>query len=152
MKFWTIALFCLFTLTASSQTTWKTYPHKNGFTLQLPDYFKEGLLVAGGTLQWYPTDIDNDISVTVEIWGEGTQASLQTSYEQELQTAEEVVYKTIKPGWYVISGYMTDGIRFICYQKSIIKNNVLYHLRIRYPENRKALFDGILGKIAASFK
>jgi len=29
-----------------SQKTWKTFNHKNGFSIQLPDNFKEDILVA----------------------------------------------------------------------------------------------------------
>lgn len=145
-------IFCLIAFTAKSQSAWKTFNHKNGYTLQLPDYFKEGSLVAGGTLQWYPTKLDNDISVTVEMWGNGTQEELQSYYNNDLKSEKGITYKIIKPTWYVISGHLTDGIEFIFYQKSIIRNGALYHLRIRYPENQKQLFDGILGKISASFK
>ncbi|MFX1705562.1 hypothetical protein PV783_16465 [Chitinophaga sp. CC14] len=145
-------ILCLTALTGKSQTTWKTFNHKNGFTIQLPDYFKEGLLVAGGTLQWYTTDIDHEISVTVEMWGNGTQKELQSYYDNDLKSDKRVVYKTIKPMWYVISGHEMDGIPYIFYHKSIIRSGLLYHLRIRYPENEKLLFDKILGKISASFK
>lgn len=145
-------MLCLAGLSGKSQTTWKTYDHPNGFTLQLPDYFREGLLVAGGSLQWYPADMDHDIGVSVEMWGNGTQAELLSSYEQDIKSYPRTVYKTIKPGWYVMSGHLTDGIEFIFYNKTIIKNGVQYHLRIRYPVDQKKRFDDILGKISASFK
>lgn len=147
-----VVMLCFSTLTGSSQTNWKTFKHKNGYSLQLPDYFKEGLLVAAGTLQWYPTDIDPEISVTVEMWGDGTQAELQSDYNSRLKSEKDVVYSVIKPNWYVISGHEEDGIEFIFYLKSIIKNDTKYNLRIRYPKNQKARMDAILGKIAASFK
>ncbi|SEW52177.1 hypothetical protein [Chitinophaga arvensicola] len=145
-------LLCFATHAANAQTAWKTFKHKNGFSLQLPGYFKEGLLVAAETLQWYTTDLDREISVTVEMWGHRTQADFQSDYNRNLKSEKDIVYSVIKPNWYVISGHEKDGIDYIFYQKSILKNDTQYHLRIRYPENEKARMDTILGKISASFR
>lgn len=148
-------LFAGFILTglssfASAQTTkWKIFTHHNGFTIQLPAYFKKGLLVAGGTLQYYEATSYGSVSVSVETFGIGTVTELQSSYETDVKNYSNISYKVLKSTWYVISGQDDQGI---FYNKSIIKNGVQHHLRISYPPNQKAVFDGLLSKITASFK
>lgn len=58
---------------AKAQASWKIFTHHNGFTIQLPAYFKKGLLVASGTLQYFDNSINKDISVSVEIFGMARQ-------------------------------------------------------------------------------
>lgn len=132
--------------TAIGQTTWKTFSHKNGFTILLPDYFNTGLLIAGGTLQYYSTELDDQIYVSIETGGKPEE--LQASFERDLQS-DEITYKVIKPTWYVISGKQEGDI---FYNKTITKNGVLQYLRIRYPVKDKTIMDDIIPKIAASFK
>ena len=133
---------------ANSQAKWKTFTHSNGFTIQLPSYFKKGLLVAAGTLQYFNNSIDNQISVSVESFGNGTNSDLKSSFNDDLKSHKGIAYKIFKRNWYVISGQNEDCI---FYNKSIIKNGVQHHLRITYPTNRKVLFDTILKKISSSF-
>lgn len=133
----------------SAQTAWKTFTHHNGFTLQLPGYFKKGLLVASGTLQYFDTKIDKNILVSVETFGIGTTAELQDSYNNDLKLYKGVSYNVLKPAWYVLSGQNEEGI---FYNKSIIKHGLQHHLRIIYPATQKPLFDSILSRISFSFK
>jgi hypothetical protein len=130
MKYIITFLLCLFSTQAVSQTTWKTFNHKNGFTIQLPDYFKTGLLVAGETLQYYTTEKDNQIYLNVETAGEGTQETLQSSFNADLKS-DEIAYKLLKPTWYVVSGKQEGDI---FYNKTIIKDGVLYCLNYSYSE------------------
>jgi len=132
----------------TAQTVWKTFNHENGFTIQLPNYFSKGLLVAAGTLQYFDNKIDDSISLSVESFGHGNSAELQSTYENDLTTYKGISYKVIKPNWYVISGQNEEGI---FYNKSIIRNGVQHHLRITYPVHEKALFDAILPRLSSSF-
>lgn len=139
-------------LNAQTPEKWKTYNHKNGYTIQLPDFLEEGLLVAGGSLQWYTTKTNNEVEVTVEWWGNGSQDELEASYLRELKTYPDAIYKVLKPGWFVISGREKEEPYNIYYNKTINKNGRSFHLRITYPETSKALMDKVLGRISASFK
>ncbi len=142
------ALLISVTNSANSQTKWKTLTHSNGFTIQLPSYFKKGLLVAAGTFQYFDNSIHNQISVSVESFGNGTNSDLKFSFNDDLKSHKGIIYQLFKRNWYVISGQNEDGI---FYNKSIIKNGVQHHLRITYPINKKVLFDTILKKISSSF-
>ncbi|MCU7548748.1 hypothetical protein OCK74_06445 [Chitinophagaceae bacterium LB-8] len=132
-----------------AQTHWRTFDHKNGYTIQLPSYFSTGLLVAGGTLQWYDNTKDKEIEITVETFGNSSLGNLMGEFDSEQSTFTKVSYRVLKPSWYVISGESEQGIS---YMKTILKNGVLYHLRITYPPTQKLLMDTWIPKIAASFK
>jgi hypothetical protein len=136
-------------ISGNAQIIWKTFTHHNGFTIQLPNYFKKGLLVASGTLQYFDNSLDSNITVSVESFGIGTTLELEASYSGDLKLYKGVSYKVLKPTWYVLSGQNEEGI---FYNKSIIKDKMQYHLRIQYPPVRKAFFDKVLGQISASFK
>ncbi|HVF81475.1 MAG TPA: hypothetical protein VM884_06060 [Flavisolibacter sp.] len=134
---------------SNAQVTWKAFSHHNGFSVQLPHYFKKGLLVASGTLQYFDNSLDSNISVSVETFGIGTKVELQASFNSDLKLYKGISYKVLKPAWYVISGQNDEGI---FYNKSIIKGGVQHHLRMQYPPAQKAIFDTLLGKISASFR
>lgn len=142
-------LCCSVFTTARSQTGWKTFHHKNGFTIQLPSSFSLGLLAAGETLQWFDNSFDKQIELTVETFGNGRVGALKKEFESEQSTFTTVSYKVLKPSWYVISGEDEQGISYL---KTILKNGVLHHLRITYPPSQKAMMNGWIPKIAASFK
>ncbi len=144
-----LMLLLTFQTLVNAQTNWKTFVHHNGFSIQLPSYFKKGLLVASGTLQYFDNSRDSTISLTVESFGIGTTAELQTSYTSDLKMYEGISYKVNKGTWYVLSGQNSEGI---FYNKSMIKNSLQYHLRINYPLSQKPLFDAILSRISSSFK
>ena len=133
----------------NTQTTWKTFTHHNGFTIQLPHYFKKGLLVASGTLQYFDNSLDSNSTVSVESFGIGTEEELKSSYNGDLKLYKGISYKVLKPAWYVISGQNEEGV---FYNKSIIKNKMQHHLRIQYSVNRKPLFDTLLARVSTSFK
>ena len=143
-------LFFSFCVTVGhTQTVWKTFNHKNGFTIQLPKYFSPGLLVAAGTLQWFDNSVDKNILVTVESFGNGTQSDLQSSFLSTQKTFTLVTYKVRNPTWFVVSGQDDMGISYV---KTIIRNGIQHQFRITYPPSQKALLDKIIPKISASFK
>jgi hypothetical protein len=53
-----IFISALLRTNANAQTAWKTFRHENGFTIQLPNDFKKGLLVAAGTLQYFDNSVN----------------------------------------------------------------------------------------------
>lgn len=135
--------------TGYSQTTWKTFNHKNGFTIILPSYFSSGLLVAVGTLQWFTDDLDKEIQLTVESFGIENKNQLLSDYQSEQTTFKKVTYKIYRQTWFVISGEDEMGISYV---KKIIRNGIQHELRISYPPNKKAIYDTLLSKISASFQ
>jgi hypothetical protein len=135
------------TFLCSGQTKWKTINHTNGFHIQLPTYFKQGLLVASGTLQYYDNTLDSTIVVTVETFGRGTKEALHQEYKDELQRGN-VTYSVLKPNWFVVSGTDDEGMFYL---KTIISKGMMHHLRISYPPDNKSEADKSLAKIAASF-
>lgn len=142
-----ILIFCLNCV--NGQTKWKTFDSEYGITIELPEYFSKGILVAGGTLQWFNNTIDEDIQLSIESFGNGTIKDLNESYKNDLKNEKNVTYKAKKNTWYVISGINENGI---FYNKSIIKNGIQFHLRIIYQEKNKKLVDNLIGRISSSFK
>jgi hypothetical protein len=128
---------------------WKTFRHPNGFSLQLPPAFKEGLLVAGNTLQWYACDTCKEVEVSVEAFGSGEAGQLSKALEERRQTFRTVTYQVLRSTWFVVSGLTTEGISYV---KAIVKNGRLYTLYITYPAERQQLLNGWLPRIAASFR
>jgi len=146
-----LALFLILIVLCSTeskgQLKWKTFTHKNGFSISLPNYFKQGIYVA--TLQYYDNNLDSTIDLAVETVGSGTKADLIKNYNSEIQSNKKISYSLLKAKWYVVSG-IDDNI--IYYDKIILKHDILYRLTIRYPSEKKETVDKILGKIAESFK
>jgi hypothetical protein len=142
-------LLLLYLNFVNGQTNWKTINLQNGITIELPEYFSKGILVAGGTLQWFNNTIDDDIQLSIESFGNGTIKDLQESYKSDLENEDNITYKIKKDTWYVISGKNENGI---FYNKSIIKNGIQFHLRIIYQEKNKHIVETLLGKISSSFK
>jgi hypothetical protein len=139
--------FCLLSIHGTAQTVWKTFNHKNGFTIQLPDYFSKGIYVA--LIQYFDNTIDQDISLSVESSGNGTPAEFQSSFDNDLSVYKGISYKIFKPTWYVISGQNEDSI---FYNKTIIRNGIQHHLCISYPAREKALFDAIRPRLSLAFR
>lgn len=133
---------------SSSSDSWKTFNHKYGFALELPNYFKEGSLTASG-IQYYINDLNDNITIMVETVGEGSNASLKDDYQFQLKSSEGCDYKILKDNWFVLSGQDKEGIY---YQKTILKNGQTHYLSIRYPTTQKDIFDNILPRISKSFK
>jgi hypothetical protein len=136
-----LVLFC------SAQEKWKHIDHSNGFHLQIPSYFKTGLLVAAGTLQYFDDTADSSITVTVETFGKGTTGALQQQYKSELQRGQ-VTYSVLKPNWFVVSGTDNEGV---FYFKTIVSKGLMHHLRISYPLQKRIEANLFLAKMAASF-
>lgn len=148
-----LAILMIYNANAQTPITWKTYNHRQGYTIQLPDSFTETVLAAGGSIQWYDSKIDEKIQITVECGPDGTQKEMDEDFNRKsTYDYYNVLYSVVKPGWYVVSGRETDNPEIIFYIKGIIKNGKNYCLRIRYPEKSKGLVDPFLGKISASFK
>lgn len=128
--------------------SWKTFNHKFGYTIQLPNYFSMGPLTASN-IQYYTTDLDENIMIGVESLGEGSQTSIIKDYQTYLRTTEGITYKILKENWFVISGQNGNDI---FYYKMIVKKNQTHFLMITYPKVQKDLFDNILPRISKSFE
>jgi hypothetical protein len=133
----------------NGQTKWITFDSEYGSTIELPEYFSKGLLVAGGTLQWFNNTIDDDLQLSIESFGNGTIKDLSESYQSDLKNETNITYKVKKNTWYVISGKNEEGF---FYNKSIIKNGIQFHLSIIYQEKNRQLVEKLIGRISASFK
>lgn len=133
----------------NGQTKWKTFDSEYGSTIELPEYFSKGLLVAGGTLQQFNNTIDDDLQLSIESFGNGTIKDLSESYQSDLKNETNVTYKVKKNTWYVISGKNEEGF---FYNKSIIKNGIQFHLSIIHQEKNRQLVEKLIGRISASFK
>lgn len=118
MKNILFVLLIFYVNSINGQNKWKTFDSEYGITIELPEYFSKGILVAGGTLQWFNNTIDNDIQLSIESFGSGTIKDLYESYLSDLKNETNVTYKVKKNTWYVISGKNEDGI---FYNKSISK-------------------------------
>lgn len=127
---------------------WKTFNHKYGFSIDLPNYFSEGSLTASG-IQYYITDIDPEISLGIETIGEASQTSLIKDYQTYLNSTDGIDYKVLRDNFFVISGQNIEGIY---YYKMFIKNNRKYFLMLTYPQTQKDLFDNLLPRISKSLK
>lgn len=134
---------------ANAQTkNWKTFNHKYGFKIELPSYFNIGSLTHSG-IQYYTTDLNENIMVAVETIGEGSNGSLAKDFQMEINSTKGIGYKILKDTWYVISG--KEGGE-IFYMKTIIKNGQTHYLRISYQTSQKEIFDSILPRISKSFR
>lgn len=149
IKYLFILLVFIYISKVNGQTTWKKFISFNGISIELPDYFSKGILVAGGTLQWFDNKIDKDIQLSIESFGSGTIKDLEETFQNDLKNEKNITYKVKKKTWYVISGINEDGI---FYNKSIIKNGIQYHLRIIYQIKNKKLLESLIGRISSSFK
>jgi hypothetical protein len=147
-KVFTIIIF-IYTINLSGQTVWEKFTSFDRITIELPNYFSKGILVAGGTLQWFNNSLDNNIQLNIESFGNGTIKDLNDNFKTDLLNEKNVTYKVKKNKGYVISGINEDGI---FYNKSIIKNGIQYHLRIIYQTKNKDLVESLIGKISSSFK
>jgi len=133
---------------SKTDDNWKTFNHKFGYTIQLPNYFSIGPLTAS-SIQYYTTDLDENIMIGVESLGEGSQTSIIKDYQTYLKTTDGITYKVLKENWFVISGQNGNDI---FYYKMIVKNNQTHFLMITYPKAQKDLFDNILPRISKSFE
>lgn len=134
--------------TTSTNDSWITFNHKYGFTIELPNYFKEGALTASG-IQYYINDFSDDIMITVETTGEGSNSSLVNDYQNTINSESWVDYKVLKNNWYVVSGQNQQGIYYF---RTFVKNGQTHYLRIEYPVSKKDIFDSLLPRISKSFK
>jgi hypothetical protein len=66
----------------------------------------------------------------------------------EAQDGKNVVYKTMKRNWFVVSGYNGEKI---FYQKTMIRGGELKTFTIEYDESQKSTYDAVTARIARSF-
>ena len=132
-----------------NSNNWKIFNHKYGFTIELPENFKEGLLANSG-LQWYTiNDNYDDLHVTVETIGEGNEESLKSDFNN-YSNDKNISYKTFKNNSFVISG--TENDNKIYYIKAIIKNDQTHYLKISYLKKYKNIIEPNISRISNSFK
>lgn len=74
---------------------WKTFNLKYGFRIELPNYFNIGSLTNSG-IQYYTTELNENIMVTVETIGEGTNGSLAKDFQMEINSTKGIGYKILK--------------------------------------------------------
>jgi hypothetical protein len=142
-----LALSVVLSARCASQTGWVSITHDNGFHIHLPSYFKPGLLVAAGTLQYYDNTLDSSISLAVETFGIGTKDQLRREYTERRKNGM-ATYFVLKDTWFVVSGQSDEGIY---YQKTIISNGVMHSLFIRYPADRQGEVNQFIENTVASF-
>ena len=134
--------------TTSTNDSWITFNHRYGFSIELPNYFKEGALTASA-IQYYVNDLNDDILISVATTGEGTMSSLANDYQNTINSENWVEYKVLKNNWYVVSGQDQQGIYYL---RTFVKNGQTHYLRIEYPRSKKDIFDSLLPRISKSFK
>lgn len=134
--------------TTSTNKGWITFNHRYGYTIELPNYFKEGALTASA-IQYYVNDLNDDIIISVETTGEGSMSSLANDYQNSINSESGVDYKVLKNNWYVVSGQNEQGIYYF---RTFVKNGQTHYLRIEYPVSKKDIFDSLLPRISKSFK
>ena len=137
---------------ANANHGWKTFKHKYGFSIELPDYFSEGIL-SGSGIQSYTDNLTQDVmnksNIIIETLGEGSQASLATAYHSTLKSSDNVVYNVLQNNWFVVTGQDANGIYYL---KTTVKNGQTHYLSVRYPVSQKEQFDKILPRIVSSFQ
>lgn len=83
----------------------------------------------------------------------GSQNALEHTMKDEMREEasqfDTVTYKVAKRNWYVLSGY--SG-RDIVYIKTYMRDDVFYHLHIKYPIKLKAEYGDIVSQVSRSFK
>jgi hypothetical protein len=134
--------------TTSTNNSWITFNHRYGFSIELPNYFKEGALTASA-IQYYVNDLNDDIIISVETTGEGSMSSLANDYQNTINSESGVDYKVLKNNWYVVSGQNQQDIYYF---RTFFKNGQTHYLRIEYPVSKKDIFDSLLPRISKSFK
>jgi len=140
----TINSFC-------QQSGWKKFNHKYGFTIQLPNHFKEATLTASG-IQYYESDaIGDDVMIMVETFGsKGNETErLFDNYNSALKDNKNITYKHLEKDHFVVSGYDDTGIYYIRYIENKEYN---FFLRIQYSRQNKIAMDELVPKIARSFR
>ncbi|MYL85009.1 hypothetical protein GTA51_18010 [Desulfovibrio aerotolerans] len=98
------------------------------------------------------TFVSRDGRIELLVWGghnalNRTLAQAFTEAKQEAGLA--VTYQAMKNDWYVVSGYL-DGK--ILYQKTWLRGDVFYNLRLVYAESAREQADPILRAVVKSFR
>ncbi len=66
------------------------------------------------------------------------------------RNGRRTTYTAKRADWFVISGYEPDGRIF--YQKTLLRQDVLYSFELRYPQQQKARYNPLTGIIGKSFR
>lgn len=75
--------------------------------------------------------------------------TLQSEMNSQSEDFDKITYRAKNDNWFVLSGYKGSDILYV---KTYVGKGSINHLRIAYPANRKAAYDGIVAEIARSFK
>lgn len=77
-------------------------------------------------------------------------AFLAWSEKNEREGGNRITYRKLLKEAFVLSGYLKDGRIF--YQKTLVKDGTAATVRIEYPLNQHAVWDGRAVQIASSLK
>lgn len=145
-----ILTFLVFSITAYSQTTYKSYGNARfGYTIYYPSD-----LIAQGEADNGDGQIFKNDDAKLTVFGSNMLASgtLLKEFNQTIKdrSSENVTYKLSRPTYFVVSGKANDRI---FYQKTIRKANDSYVTFIfEYAESKRGVYDQATMRIAKSFK
>jgi hypothetical protein len=153
-------------LSVAAGRPWHSYSNTEGFSIALPDFFKQGMISTAGTVQYQPADARyNGIVLFVSRVGNSSPQVLQDRYKQLLislkhQDETKIDDKHLTNTGYVVSSHAFDDDqldehgkeqKLFWYQKGMVTPAGVYEISIRYqPEYRKAV-TAIIPRILASF-
>jgi len=145
----------VFAVFASGQIKYSTYTNERfAYSIEYPsDLLKMQAPPANGDGREF---LSKDKSVRMLVWGEynAAEKSFQERYEFDMKGfTEKPTYMVLKKNWFVLSG-VKDGKIF--YQKTLYRKTkneeTFFTFTIEYPKTKRAKFDPIVRRIAASFK
>jgi hypothetical protein len=98
------------------------------------------------------TFVSRDGRIELLVWG-GHNALNQTLAQAFAEAKQEeglaVTYQATKKDWYVVSGYLGGKI---LYQKTWLRGDIFYNLRLVYAESAREQADPILRAVLGSFR
>ena len=130
---------------------WKHYDF-NGIGLDVPPVFSMGTEDEYHTID-FPNTADPKIALSVSCLlphAQFTPAGLESYRGDDYHYFDTITYHIQKKGYFVLSGWSTDGR--ILYIKGLKKGKAYFELALSYPANERKLLDGAIAKMAASFK
>lgn len=92
---------------------------------------------------------DGRAELRVFAWHNVLNESLDTVFSQALDTPGlRPTYQRKRKDWFVVSGYLEGNV---LYQKTILKNETYFTLRLLYAAGAKATYDPIVGQLVRDF-
>jgi hypothetical protein len=152
--------------TAQPGGRWATYTNARfGYSVAYPaDLLKPGPEPANGDGRRF-TGIKNArraaTSLIVLVFGalNTEDEPLKTHFARAAagdSPSQKTTYKKLGPGWYVVSGFISDPDRpkrrRIFYRKTILREDVLKTLHLEYDPSEKAGLDPVVTRISRSFR